>query len=86
MSSSRRSDSNHVPVAYLLFEGEGHGFRRAENQRRSLEAELSFYGQVFGFTPADDLPPLPIEGLREAVDGPVSTDRMTDQPHADSEI
>lgn len=54
-----------VPHAYLLFEGEGHGFRRAENIRRSLEAELSFYGQVFGFSPADDLPPLEIEGLAE---------------------
>jgi dipeptidyl aminopeptidase/acylaminoacyl peptidase len=54
---------NHVPVAYLLFEGEGHGFRRAQNQRRSLEAELSFYGQVFGFTPADALPLLQVEGL-----------------------
>jgi dipeptidyl aminopeptidase/acylaminoacyl peptidase len=64
---------NHVPVAYLLYEGEGHGFRRAENQRRSLEAELSFYGQVFGFTPADDLPPLHIEGLGEAADSKIWT-------------
>ena len=57
----RRCARNGVPYAYLLFEGEGHGFRRAENIRRSLEAELSFYGQVFGFTPADDLPPLNVE-------------------------
>jgi dipeptidyl aminopeptidase/acylaminoacyl peptidase len=41
-----------VPVAYLLFEGEQHGFRRAENIRRALDAELSFYAQVLGF----DLP------------------------------
>lgn len=41
-----------VPVAYLLFDGEQHGFRRAENIRRALDAELSFYAQVFGF----DLP------------------------------
>jgi dipeptidyl aminopeptidase/acylaminoacyl peptidase len=54
---------NGVPYAYLLFEGEGHGFRRAENLRRALEAELSFYGQVFGFDPADNLPPLEVEGL-----------------------
>jgi formate hydrogenlyase subunit 6/NADH:ubiquinone oxidoreductase subunit I len=40
-------------TAYLAFEGEGHGFRRAENLRRSLEAELYFYGKVFGFSPAD---------------------------------
>jgi len=37
--------------AYLAFEGEQHGFRRAENVIASLEAEVSFYGQVFGFTP-----------------------------------
>jgi len=37
--------------AYLAFEGEQHGFRKAENVIASLEAELSFYGQVFGFTP-----------------------------------
>ena len=43
-----------VPVAYLAFEGEGHGFRKKETQLRALEAELSFYGQVFGFVPAGD--------------------------------
>ena len=41
-----------IPVAYLAFEGEGHGFRRKETVQRTLEAELSFYGQVFGFEPA----------------------------------
>ncbi|MGI5129179.1 prolyl oligopeptidase family serine peptidase [Pseudonocardia sp. CA-107938] len=41
--------SRGVPVAYLEFEGEQHGFRRAENIRRALEAELSFYAQVLGF-------------------------------------
>ena len=40
-----------VPVAYVEFEGEQHGFRKAENIVRSLESELAFYGQVFGFTP-----------------------------------
>jgi dipeptidyl aminopeptidase/acylaminoacyl peptidase len=50
-----------VPVAYLEFAGEGHGFRRAENIIRAKEAELSFYGRVFGFDPADQLPPLEIE-------------------------
>jgi dipeptidyl aminopeptidase/acylaminoacyl peptidase len=49
-----------VPYAYLAFEGEQHGFRRAENQIASLQAELSFYGQVFGFTPPD-VPVLPLE-------------------------
>jgi dipeptidyl aminopeptidase/acylaminoacyl peptidase len=54
---------NGLPHAYLLFEGEGHGLRKAENQRRALEAELSFYAQVFGFALADDIEPLRIEGL-----------------------
>ncbi|MGV9248300.1 dipeptidyl-peptidase 5 [Streptomyces sp. NPDC003710] len=40
-----------VPHAYLAFEGEGHGFRRAETMVRALEAELSLYAQVFGFAP-----------------------------------
>jgi dipeptidyl aminopeptidase/acylaminoacyl peptidase len=54
-----------VPVAYLLFDGEQHGFRRAENIRRALDAELSFYAQVLGFTPADgeSIEPVAIENL-----------------------
>jgi dipeptidyl aminopeptidase/acylaminoacyl peptidase len=44
-----------IPYAYLPFEGEGHGFRRAENINRALEAELSFYAQVFGFALADQI-------------------------------
>ncbi|MEP6504579.1 MAG: S9 family peptidase, partial [Betaproteobacteria bacterium] len=42
-----------IPVAYIPFEGEGHGFRRKESLQRALEAELSFYAQVFGFEPGD---------------------------------
>ncbi len=53
------------PVAYVTFAEEGHGFRRSENIQRALEAELAFYGRVFGFTPADALPPLSIENLPE---------------------
>lgn len=49
------------PVAYLTFEGEQHGFRRAESIIRSLEAELAFYGAVFGFTPSGSIAPVPIE-------------------------
>lgn len=49
-----------LPVAYIAFEGEGHGFRRAENIKRALEAELYFYGHVFGFTPDDDIEPVDI--------------------------
>jgi dipeptidyl aminopeptidase/acylaminoacyl peptidase len=51
-----------IPHAYLAFEGEGHGFRGQVAQRRTLEARLSFLGQVFGFTPADALPPLDLSG------------------------
>ncbi|HEX7355577.1 MAG TPA: prolyl oligopeptidase family serine peptidase [Mycobacteriales bacterium] len=40
-----------IPHAYLLFDGEQHGFRRAESVVAALEAELSFYGQVLGFDP-----------------------------------
>jgi dipeptidyl aminopeptidase/acylaminoacyl peptidase len=54
---------NGVPHAYLLFEGEGHGFRRAGNRRRALEAELSFYAQVLGFELADAIEPIEVVGL-----------------------
>jgi len=52
-----------IPTAYLAFEGEQHGFRRAGTIRRSLEAELYFYAKVFGFDPADRIEPVPIENL-----------------------
>ena len=52
-----------LPVAYVPFEGEQHGFRRSENIRRSLEAELYFYAQVFDFTPARAIEPVIIENL-----------------------
>ena len=52
-----------VPVACIEFEGEGHGFRRAENIIRAKEAELYFYGQVFGFEPADAIEPVEIANL-----------------------
>lgn len=44
--------SRGVPVAYVAFEGEGHGFRRKETTERALGAELAFYARVFGFEPA----------------------------------
>lgn len=40
-----------IPHAYVLFEGEQHGFRKAENMVAALEAEISFYGQILGFDP-----------------------------------
>jgi len=52
-----------LPVALLLFEGEGHGFRKLASRRAALSAELSFYAQMFGFTPADQIEPLAIENL-----------------------
>ncbi|HKV39543.1 MAG TPA: S9 family peptidase [Blastocatellia bacterium] len=54
-----------LPVAYVPFEGEQHGFRRAENIKRSLDAELYFYSKVFGFEPADKIEPVKIENLLE---------------------
>jgi dipeptidyl aminopeptidase/acylaminoacyl peptidase len=52
-----------VPVAYVAFEGEQHGFRRAENIKRSLDGELYFYSRVFGFELADEVEPVQIENL-----------------------
>ncbi|MBI2995072.1 MAG: S9 family peptidase [Gammaproteobacteria bacterium] len=52
-----------VPVAYLPFAGEQHGFRKSENIVRAAEAELYFYGKVLGFTPADAIEPVAIEHL-----------------------
>lgn len=49
-----------IPVAYLLFEGEQHGFRKAENIKRALDAELYFYSRIFGFALADDIEPVEI--------------------------
>ena len=52
-----------VPVAYVAFEGEQHGFRKAENIKRSLDGELYFYSRVFGFELADEVGPVVIENL-----------------------
>jgi dipeptidyl aminopeptidase/acylaminoacyl peptidase len=52
-----------LPVAYVPFAGEQHGFRRAENIKRALDAELYFYSQVFGFALAEPVEPVPIENL-----------------------
>ena len=54
-----------VPHVYLLYPGEDHGFRSKEAITRSFGAELSFYAQVFGFEPADDVEPVQIEFLGE---------------------
>lgn len=52
-----------IPVAYLPFEGEQHGFRQAKNIKRALDAELYFYSRVFGFSLADPVEPVEIENL-----------------------
>jgi dipeptidyl aminopeptidase/acylaminoacyl peptidase len=55
-----------LPHAYLLFEGEQHGFRKAEHIVRATEAELSFYAQILGFTPGDPIEPVHVENLPRA--------------------
>ena len=56
-------EANGIPHAYLLFEGEGHGFRKSESIVRAYEAELSFYAQVLGLELGDSVPRLEIEYL-----------------------
>ena len=53
-----------LPVAYIPFEGEQHGFRQAENIKRSLEAEFYFYSRIFDFLPADPIEPVDIANLK----------------------
>jgi dipeptidyl aminopeptidase/acylaminoacyl peptidase len=52
-----------IAVAYLLFEGEQHGFRKAQNLKRALDAELYFYSRVFGFELPEPTQPVRIENL-----------------------
>ncbi|MBT3832709.1 MAG: prolyl oligopeptidase family serine peptidase, partial [Gammaproteobacteria bacterium] len=52
-----------VPVAYVPFEGEQHGFRIADNIKRCMDLELYFYSRVFGFSPADQIEPIAIVNL-----------------------
>jgi dipeptidyl aminopeptidase/acylaminoacyl peptidase len=53
-----------VPVAYVPFAGEQHGFRQAANMQRALEGEFYFYSQIFGFQPADKIEPVEIKNFR----------------------
>ncbi len=55
-----------VPCAFVAFPGEQHGFRRAENIRRSFDGELYFYSKVFGFELAEKVEPVKIENLKGA--------------------
>jgi dipeptidyl aminopeptidase/acylaminoacyl peptidase len=52
-----------LPVAYVLYEGEQHGFRKAENIKRTMDGEFYFYSRVFGFEIADEVEPVPIANL-----------------------
>ncbi|MGB8855708.1 MAG: S9 family peptidase [Burkholderiales bacterium] len=52
-----------IPVAYVAFEGEQHGFRLAKNIQRALESELYFYSRVFGFELTDPIEPIVIDNL-----------------------
>ncbi len=52
-----------LPVAYVPFEGEQHGFRQAPNIKRALDGEFYFYSKVFGYEPADEIEPVLIENL-----------------------
>ncbi|WP_343277559.1 S9 family peptidase [Kamptonema sp. UHCC 0994] len=52
-----------LPVAYITFEGEQHGFRRAENIKKTLDGEFYFYSRVFGFELADAIEEVPIANL-----------------------
>jgi dipeptidyl aminopeptidase/acylaminoacyl peptidase len=52
-----------IPVAYVAFEGEQHGFRKAENIKRALDGEFYFYAKVFGFEPAETIEPIEIANL-----------------------
>jgi dipeptidyl aminopeptidase/acylaminoacyl peptidase len=54
-----------VPVAYVPLEGEGHGFRKAENIIRTLEAELYFYQRVFKLHDAGAPAPIAIDNLQD---------------------
>lgn len=55
-----------IPVAYVPFTEEQHGFRKAENIKRSLEGEIWFYGQIFGFTTAETIDPLVVFNLPQS--------------------
>jgi len=55
--------SKGLPVAYVLYEGEQHGFRKAENIKRTLDGEFYFYAKVFGFEPAEEIQPVAIANL-----------------------
>jgi len=52
-----------IPVSYILFQGEQHGLRKADNIKRALDAELYFYSRIFNFELAEHIDPVLIENL-----------------------
>jgi len=52
-----------IPVAYVEFPEEGHGFRQAANIQRAIEAGVYFYSKVFGFPLSDKIEPVEIRNL-----------------------
>lgn len=52
-----------IPVAFVVFQGEQHGFRKAQNIKRALDAELYFYSKIFNFDLSDQIEPVLIENL-----------------------
>ena len=58
--------AKHLPVAYIAYEGEQHGFRKAENIKRTIEAEYYFFARIFGFEPADKIEPVEISNFAGA--------------------
>ncbi len=55
-----------IPVAYIEFAGEQHGFRQAQNIKRALDGEFYFYSRIFGFKPAGTIEPVEIQNLAAA--------------------
>ena len=53
--------ANGLPYAYMLIEGEDHFLAKSDTVVATREAELSFYGQLFGFEPAGEITPIKIE-------------------------
>ena len=70
-----------IPVAYIAFEGEGHGFRRADSNKRAFEAELYFYSRIFGFPLAEVIEPVQIDNLPET-----SASQSLSPRHSEGEV
>jgi dipeptidyl aminopeptidase/acylaminoacyl peptidase len=59
--------AKNIPVAYVIFPTEQHGFREAANIKRTLTGEFYFYSQIFGFQPADQIEPIEIVGITDKI-------------------